>query len=252
MCYEISHCLATKGISSPVPNGHYQNHIYTLQSGSQLHGGVVRDWLDFNSKDQPIAVCTNYCKGESILETWKRKFTFFAQPEPIQLPDIEEDHDYVVIPVVLSTLPFNHIVVLIYERETNTLEFYDSKGYSLLDHGDVMIAGTNTRLSSLFRAAYNKYCIPCRKEEGIPAKIEENITQHQFDKDACGVFVMHRIKQRTMKGKSWEEAQASSSQVQKQILQIRMKFANFFSELVTDNREINMEFPDYEEIDLLS
>jgi len=161
MWYEISYCLSTKEISSPVPEGHYQKHIYTLQSGSQLYGGVVRDWFDLEGMGYPIAICKDYCVGESILKTWKGKFTCSAEPEAIVLPDLEQNDEYVVIPVVLATLPFNHIVLIIYERATNTLEFYDSKGYSLLDHGDVRIAGTNARLSNLFRAAYNKYCIPC-------------------------------------------------------------------------------------------
>jgi len=250
MWYEISYCLSTKEISSPVPEGHYQKHIYTLQSGSQLYGGVVRDWFDLEGMGYPIAICKDYCVGESILKTWKGKFTCSAEPEAIVLPDLEQNDEYVVIPVVLATLPFNHIVLIIYERATNTLEFYDSKGYSLLDHGDVRIAGTNARLSNLFRAAYNKYCIPCRTEEGIPAQIEENITQHQFDKDACGVFVMDRIKQRAMNGKSWEEAQVTSSQVQGQILQKRMEYANFFSELPTDDREISCDYPECEELNL--
>jgi hypothetical protein len=246
--HEVSHCLSSKGNSSPIPEGPYQSHIYWLQSGSQLDGSTVLDWLSFKTHEDPsISVCTSYSTGEEMLsETLKRKFSFSVEPEPIQLPDLEDEHDYVVIPVVLSTLPFKHIVVIIYERETNTLEFYDSKGYSLLDHGDVMIAGKNASLSNLFRAAYNKYCVPHR-EEGI--QIQENITQHQFDKDACGVFVMDRIDQRVLQRKSWEGAQLGSAQLQGQILSKRAEFAQFYSSLNIDNREVNIDYPSDEESD---
>lgn len=122
------------------------------------------------------------------------------------IPTLSREARYVAIPVAIeSYLHMRHWVLFIYDRETNTLEFYDSTGLTLSDYSRARVWGLQ-KGSKLMLRELTSYIIEFYSPYKKPILLENN-RLHQTDATNCALFVLHRIKSRCLEEKSFQSAQ---------------------------------------------
>lgn len=100
-------------------------------------------------------------------------------------PKEKAEQTKIAIPVILKT-SINHIVTFFYDKESQTLEYYDSKGLTIMDRKNThLIFPLKDKeiltLNDLFIHLKEKY---------QPTSFKENIVREQKDIYNCGVFVL--------------------------------------------------------------
>ncbi len=88
----------------------------------------------------------------------------------------------VAVPVVLKGFGKDHIVAFLVDKTNSTIEYYDSKGLTLSDRGNVPLytVAQEKRLWEILRELAKEY--NC-------SALLENTNKHQWDFYNCGVFV---------------------------------------------------------------
>jgi hypothetical protein len=134
-----------------------------------------------------------YCERLNV-EYGTQTIQGYAQQgmDPHNLP--EATSDKILIPIVLKGLVRNHIVAVFFDRETNTLEYYDPKGLSIEDrHSEYLLntAGGRITLNEAIENIKQKYG---KEEEYIVT--HENTHKHQWDSHNCGVYVCDFFRRR--------------------------------------------------------
>ncbi len=123
-------------------------------------------------------------------------FGYSARPRAtLELPD--KGPDALAIPVVLQGFFGDHIVCFYVEKEASTMEFFDSKGLTVLDRKNERLRGVDMTLLELANKIRSQYQI---------RTIKENTKKVQKDCYNCGVFVWDFIERRN-EDKRWEAVQ---------------------------------------------
>jgi len=120
-----------------------------------------------------------------------------------QVLPCEELRNWVAIPIILKGLFRDHIVTILVNRETKTIEFYDSKGLTIKDQGSRKLRFPSKSLTTL-----EEHVNQIWKNFGADASwtFKENTTRHQTDAYNCGIYVSNFI-QRRLHGESFEAIQ---------------------------------------------
>ncbi len=93
----------------------------------------------------------------------------------LNLPEEIRAKTHICIPIVLKGLFRNHIVAIQVNTRAHTVEYYDSKGLTILDRND-------DRLNTIIRHVMNQFA---------NYRLTENTDKHQYDSHNCGVYVMN-------------------------------------------------------------
>ena len=104
-----------------------------------------------------------------------------------RLEEIEMNPDTkVAIPFILTGMD-NHIVVALFDNKTQTLEFFNSSGTTVLDTPDRQVQQTDQSLRQFMQGLVDHF---------NPKVIQENTSKAQFDTYNCGLYVSDFILRR--------------------------------------------------------
>jgi hypothetical protein len=118
----------------------------------------------------------------------------FNALQPV-LPSSEQK-DWVLVPVVLKGV-VDHIVAVLYNRRSNCVEVFDSKGLVSNDYpNDVRCNQEGVKLADVVRKVAHTY-------GDVNTTVIENTAKHQWDGHNCGIYVLDYYERR-LKGDSHE------------------------------------------------
>src|SRR5262249_31408617 len=105
---------------------------------------------------------------------------------------INPDARFVLVPVVVEGM-VDHIVAVLYDREENRVELYDSKGLTSEDrlNEHVRCAKDNITLKKVLNDVAEKYA-----DKERPIKFWENTTKQQHDVHNCAIHVLDYYERR--------------------------------------------------------
>jgi len=92
--------------------------------------------------------------------------------------NVRDGKRFLAIPFVLKGWFEDHIVAMYFDREKNTLEYFDSKGLTIRDRND-------SRLNAFIKKVLDNYGTDKDKTTVI-----ENTKKHQWDCHNCGAYVL--------------------------------------------------------------
>ena len=131
---------------------------------------------------------------------------------------------YIAIPLAVKVLGiFKHWVLIIVDKQSDTLEFYDSLGLTLSDYNKTFLYspkhGASLTLQALLNIVLELY--GTKKTE-----ILENKKVHQKDSINCALFMLDRLYMRCVNELSFSKAQESAPCTYKAFSHIRELFMN--------------------------
>ncbi len=101
----------------------------------------------------------------------------------VELPEVSRNSRQLMIPIHVKGLLRDHIIAVFFDRINNTLEFYDPKGLTIMDHArDRPINDPSINIPEVIRRLIAKY-------GNSRTKVVENTAKHQYDSHNCGVHV---------------------------------------------------------------
>jgi len=130
---------------------------------------------------------------------------FMFNANSSNLPEVDDTKNLIFVPTVLKSGIRDHIVAVVFDREANRIELYDSKGLVALDRDEYVSNQDQLMLIDVLQKVVDQYGDADAAEE---TTIWENTEKHQKDSHNCGVYVLNYIERR-LGGESAEQIAAA-------------------------------------------
>jgi hypothetical protein len=154
-----------------------------------------------------------YLKGRISSEKNVQVFTEYVALESSDDILFRENKRFIAVPVALKGPNADHVVCFYIDLDLHTVEYFDSRGLSILDLPNTPLDLPNTTANQTLLEFANKliadsqeHCKRSNRGGNCPWKVFENTQRMQFDAHNCAIYAYHFFKSR-IKGKTWVEIQ---------------------------------------------